>query len=369
MRIAEVPASACGVPGPNYLELVERNLHALPEDARVRWADAMTRSPRRSRAVRFPTRLILELANTCNLDCPMCRVGQHGVNEHRFMERALFDDIADQMFHRIREVRLNGLGEATLVPWLDHCVRRVRESGLRGEIITNLTAPDPTSRMLIEAGFVVLVSWDAASPRLFEALRRPSRLDEQRARLRGLVGHARCCRREADLHLLFTLQPLNVGEVPGVVRLAAEEGVRSVVVNVLKSRSDAWVERQWARIQDSLSQAMEAARHGAVGLFMPDHLAGRPTGISGALPCAGGGCDRPWNEVVVRWNGEIQVCNMFNPFSYGDWRRHGIERAWRGGPAEAFRRFVNTEHAHPYCRGCAYVKGVYEARESGGRGG
>ena len=53
---------------------------------------------------------------------------------------------------------------------------------------------------------------------------------------------------------------------------------------------------------------------------------------------------------------------MFNPYTYGNLDLHPFERIWRGAFAQAFRRFVNTDRGHPYCRNCHYMGDVYERK-------
>jgi radical SAM protein with 4Fe4S-binding SPASM domain len=346
--------------GSNMLEYVERNGFYITADRRDRWMGEMSRPPKASETAAPPERLILELANTCNLDCPMCRIGEFGVDASRFMPRETFDLVADELFPLVRDVRLNGLGEATLVPWFEHCLKRVAEAGLHGELITNLTFNDRTTAALLDARFVILVSWDAATPKRFEALRRPARWDEQRARLELLGKMAGQAGLSDHVHLLFTLQRANVGELSGMVRLAAEAKIPHVLVNVVKLSNEGWIDSARPDILRSVDEARELAHRMAVRLTLPDHIGGVALVGEGVLSTAARGCDRPHKEVVVRWNGDLSVCNMFNPYTYGHLERHGFDRAWNGSLAHAFRRLVNGPTKHPYCEGCHYVHGVYE---------
>lgn len=346
--------------GANLLEIVQRNGHVLPSDRRDAWMSEMTRPVRSAERVPWPERIILELANTCNLDCPMCRVGEFGVASERFMSRDLFEQVADELFPHAREVRLNGLGEATLVPWFHDCLERVSRAGMHGEIITNLTCDDETISRLIAARFVVLVSWDAATPSLFEKLRRPARFESQLAKLRMLFAVADSAKLRDHLHLLFTLQRGNIDELSGMVQLAADVGIPNVLVNVVKLQDESWIAAVAARIESALDDARAEAGRTGVHLTLPDHIGPLRLHGGGVLPSSAAGCDRPLREVVIRWNGEVTVCNMFNPYTYGHLGRHGFERCWNGSIAQAFRRLVNTRKKHPYCEGCHYVHGVYE---------
>ena len=108
--------------GPNMLEIIQQNGHPLAPQQRGTWMAQMTQPVREAASYPWPERLVLELTNTCNLDCPMCRIGEFGVDPDRFMAKDLFDEVEHQLFPLVREVRLNGLGEATVLPWFEDCV-------------------------------------------------------------------------------------------------------------------------------------------------------------------------------------------------------------------------------------------------------
>ena len=342
----------------NFLELIERNSHPLPKELQTYWKGEMSSRPRSQ--FPYPKRLILEVANTCNLDCPMCRVGQYGVNPDRFMSRELFDDIAESLFPSLHEVRLNGLGEGTLLPWFDDCVQQVKESKIQGELITNLTCDQATIETLLEAGFVNLVSWDATDSKLFELLRKPARFNEQVTKLKYLGSRAKELGESSNQHLIFTLQKANINELSGMIELANKCSIPSLIVNVIKLDNEAWIANHIDQLKASIKAAEKRARELDVNLFLPDHLANEPIESEYAKPCSDSGCRRPWEEVVIRWNGDITVCNMFNPFIYGNWSSHGFDRSWNGSLAETFRKMINTDSRHPYCDGCYYITDVYE---------
>lgn len=349
-------------PPPSALEIIERNTLQLPAQHRNRWKDEMTRSvPRRDHSP-APERLILELANTCNLDCPMCRVGRYGVDSSRFMAPELFERVLGAL-PSLREVRLNGLGEATLHPRFEYFVRRVVDSGLHGELITNLTCGQATIDLLAEATFTVLVSWDAATPHLFERLRRPASFNATHANLEALGAAAARRGRSDAMHLIFTMQRANYGELGRVVELAAAALVPNVIVNVIKLDRETWLERHADAVLLAVDEARSAAAARGVRLFLPDHLGQRKVPGAASTTPATRGCDRPWREILVRYNGEIGVCNMFNPYVYGHVDRPGVAESWNGSVADAFRRLVNTSERHPYCEGCYYLKDVHGATD------
>jgi radical SAM protein with 4Fe4S-binding SPASM domain len=339
--------------------LSQRNLDALPDEARDRWARAITQgSPRSSPAL--PERLILELLHACNLDCPMCRVGELGVDLDRRMPFDLFCRIADELFDHVREVRLNGLGETTLLPDLDRYLDVLDRRSVRIELITNGTGKLAIYERLVAGGGTVLVSWDAARPDVFERVRRPARfapLVEAMEELGNIA--ARLGRRDA-LHLLYTLQPGTERELPGIVELAHRFGMPSVIANIAKLSAKDWLRRVEAAALEAFAEADRTASRLGVKLSLPDQLGAHRIDLPSAMPSAARGCDRPFKEAVIRWNGDVQVCNMFNPWVYGNVLLGPFERSWKSGFAHAFRTQFRTEPGHPYCKECCYLAGVHE---------
>lgn len=337
----------------------QRNLDAIPLRSRDHWASAVAERRAKS-TVPLPERVIVELANTCNLDCPMCRVGEHGVDLRRVMPFDRFAVIARELLSRVRDVRLNGLGETTLVPDLPRYLDLLDDTSVHLELITNGTGPIEIYSRILARGGTVLVSWDAATPATFEKVRRPARFEDARARLHEMGAEA--ARARGRMLLLFTLQPATTSELPGVISIASEVGAAGVIVNVAKLPDPAWLERAAPTALESFGLATSSARELGVELHLPDHLGRHEVRGAAVARTPQRKCQRPWREVVVRWDGAVQVCNMFNPYVYGHLDVIPFERIWNGAFAAAFRELVHGDHAHPYCDGCYYLEDVYERR-------
>ncbi|GIW71175.1 MAG: hypothetical protein KatS3mg102_0717 [Planctomycetota bacterium] len=347
-------------PEASAFALAQRNFDAIEAEDRDAWYDAFRKASRR--ALPWPERFIVELANTCNLDCPMCRVGRFGVDLRRIMPLATFERLACELLSHAREVRLNGLGESTLVPEFERYLDVLAQYPVSVELITNGTGPLAIYERMVADGATLLFSWDAADPAVFEVLRRPARFAALQARAQAVGAYAKRLDRSDNLHLLFTLQSLNVDQLAPVVELAHAMGFPNVVVNVAKLPSMAWLERVAERAIAEFSNAEQTARQLGVRLFLPDRLGSRAIKLASACRTSASGCDRPWREVVIRWNLDVQACNMFNPYTYGNLHLRSFHDIWCGAFAAAFRKTLNGPHCHPYCRGCAYVGEVYDRK-------
>jgi radical SAM protein with 4Fe4S-binding SPASM domain len=335
--------------------LDRRNFDSLPDVQAASWRNSFAGA--RPKPVIAPRKLIIEILNSCNLDCPMCRVGQHGVDLRRSMPLSFFQSVVTAI-PSVRIVRLNGLGESTLLPDFAQYVEFLAQRRLLIELITNGSGRIAEYMPVLEAGGHVLFSWDSADPVTFEILRRGARWGAFFDTVREVCAARLALGNNSLCSIIFTLQKGNVGGFADVVRLAGELGVGSIQFNVAKQRGQL-DQRAIDIVQADLEQAGLVAAECGVNLHVPDQIRGIRTTALNAKMTSGTMCRAPWDEAVIRWNGDIQACNMFNPFVYGNLLRASFEDIWSGRFAAVFRSKLNTPDCHPYCISCAYIPEAY----------
>ncbi|MFC1706155.1 SPASM domain-containing protein [Planctomycetota bacterium] len=340
-------------------ESMERNLAHIPADARMDWLFAFLRhvnDPRASSPVGRPRSVMLELSANCNLNCVGCGRGRAGISGSRFMPVSRLRHYAALTCDAVELIRINGHGEATLHPRLTECLRILRHYPGGREIITNGTAPLRIYQQLLDDGFALLVSWDAADYQLFQRIRRGAEFESLVATLREVCAHAIRLRLPGPV-LLFTMRRDNVTQLPGVLQIAAEVGARGVTVNMFKRPDNTdWTLPFRDSIEEVFVASSERAAALGIDLALPDHLGARRLALKDthASP-AHTGCRFPWEQVMVRHDGEVTPCNMLNPYSYGNIEHRGLEQVWNGPEAGAFRELTNARMPHPYCVDCYYV--------------
>ncbi|MBK8980685.1 MAG: SPASM domain-containing protein [Planctomycetes bacterium] len=371
-------ASLAGVPIDDFVDHhipFLRNVASVGREETASWVMAFLeagglvlegsaqRKPRRE-VPRGPDSVILEITRSCNFACSMCSSRTGGYLAERTMPLAVFGELVHMFGSGAKSVRLNGYGETTLVPGLDSYIACLDEFGFQGirEIITNLSAPTSVYQNLLARGFVVLASWDAASAETFERIRAGADYTVLEPRLRALGAAA--ADHPERLGLLFTVQEANLGEVVPVVELASAAGAGLVIFNMVKeSEGSPWMDARFDEIADIFAASDETAQRLGVVVRIPDHVGSRRLRLSQTHRSSATYCDRPWREILVRWDTEATVCNMFHPWSYGllvppgparDVPRR-FDRIWRGPNASAIRRRINRDVAHPYCRNCYFL--------------
>ncbi len=343
-------------PDSNAVALDFRNFGVLPDELRADWTRGFLRVKKLLPPP--PRKAIIELVNTCNYDCPMCRVGQFGVNLHRCLPYSDFSRILQQLTG-VTVVRLNGLGESTLLPNFLNYVEEIIRLDKRIELITNGSGSLAQYETILAAQGKILISWDAALPELFEKLRRPAKWSESIEKARQVACTRERLSSKSTLALLFTLQSANIRELSPLVQLCKDIGFDEVVVNVVKQKTE-WVTRFYSSIVAEIEIARRIAQDVGVHLRFPNHIAGHQIDVSGAASTSSTHCTAPWDEVLIRWNGDVQVCNMFNPYTYGNIFLTSFEEIWSGYFATLFRDKINTKNRHPYCVGCVYFQEAYE---------
>jgi hypothetical protein len=159
-----------------------------------------------------------------------------------------------------------------------------------------------------------------------------------------------------------TAQEANVGELPGIVRLAAALGVERVKVNQLQVRFPALAGRSLRRDARAIRRWNEAARaaHAAAGAHRL--ASGEPVLLENVVqlaedpgaPAPAGPCRFVGREAWLHPDGRFAPCP--HPAAargelgdFGSAAETSLGDVWSG---ESFRRFVASWEEHPVCCAC-----------------
>ncbi len=327
----------------------------------------------------LPTELQVEVTGACNLACRMCLVRYRpklGKTEgamcfHTF--KGLVDELPS-----LEKVTLQGLGEPLLAPDLLRMVEYAAARDIRIGFNTNGTfLTRKKSERLVAAGLDWLnVSLDGATAATYESIRDGSDFARVRENVLDLVDVMRAHDAERPtVSLVFVAMRRNVRELPELVRLAAEWGVRRLYVqNLSHSFSDtdpfgsyreirefAAHEALWAEKNEEGERLFDEARAVAaeigVDLRLP-RLAEPPANRMLGSP----GCHWPFSAAYVTHDAKVQPCCMVmgaDRAVLGDAEREGFAAVWRGEPYKSFRAALLTDDPPEVCRGCSLYRRVF----------
>lgn len=326
-----------------------------------------------------PRSLQVEVTGACNLRCHMCLVRYrpplNRIQGAMSLEelRALLDQLPE-----VRDLTLQGLGEPLLAPDLVAMVRCASERGITVGFNTNATLlTEAVAGSLLEAGLDWLcVSVDGASAPVYEAVRDGARFDRVSRNVRGLLElRRRGGTGRPRVSLVFVAMRRNVGELPALVRMAADWGVDQVSVQNLSHsfadtdphgsyreiRDYSAREALWQGADEEAAAAFAGARSEAARLRMPLHLP-RLEEPPATRPPGSPGCDWPWRAAYVEHDGTLQPCCMVmgsDRAAMGNVDEDGFLAAWHGPRFAAFRRALLGSRPPAVCRGCSLYRGVF----------
>lgn len=343
-----------------------------PLDAVFHANDARTDAPPMPRFVQ------IEPVGQCNLRCQMCAIQfRRDGPPHGPLAFLAFEDFQRLVegFGDIDELQLQGLGEPTMHPRFFDMVAWASARGIRVSTNSNLTLwSRRRARQCVESGLAALhVSLDAATPELYERIRRGARFSKVIRNLRRVMAARAAVGSPLHVRVVTVLMRQNIHELPAIVRLASAEGVRDLFVQYLchdfeeHSLPDAYRPmRDFIHAQalddfprDALAlafaQARAAATMGNVNLRLPP-LAQRPRATAAPR------CDWPWRGAYVSYRGDAMPCCMVGTpdrINFGNMLEHGVARIWGGASYQRFREQLADDEPSPICRSCSLYRGTF----------
>lgn len=304
-----------------------------------------------------PTKFLVELTNNCNLNCVMCGVGSRGYDVGRTMPLSFFHRLCREELHTAKVIRLNGLGESTMIPGFEDYLDAVGE--LRGELelVTNLTTTNDTLlRKFVSMDFMLFVSCDAVVPEDMSKIRRGLDVTRFIENLQSLARLSSANRRDPlRTQIIMTLLSSNFRQLPSMIEFASQHRVGGVIANMQKGNNH-WIRTMFPQLVETFKEAKEVAERLGILLMVPDQLEGAQVGLDFVAASNAANCPTFKEEAFIRYNGDVCPCNMMNPFVYGNLRKSRMEEVQGTLSSLLFDYLMETASRHPYCRNCYYLR-------------
>lgn len=275
---------------------------------------------------KFPVVDQIELTNRCPYSCKMCPRTEQMNRPLGDMSLDLLESIVKQISGHQEYVALHHFGESLVYPKLPSAILLASRQGVRTGISCNPPSLVPAlASRLLESGISnIVLSLDSLDSEIYKEIRgSAAQLQAADANIRELVR-----RRDAgNYSTCITLQMINMhanrAEADRFLEYCADVGVdRGVVIRLGRWDFD-----------DNYLQVL--------GQFTtPGHT---------------GYCTRPWNSIVVLWDGRVvPCCHDYNGFTVlGDLRSQTISEVWLSSAAEQFRL---RNQNYQLCTQCAFSR-------------
>lgn len=352
--------------------------------------------------ISFPTHIQFPTGTRCNLRCKFCteRSGAAAAN-YQYQDlsfEAFLGIVAGDQWSRALSsagtIALYGWGE----PLFNKDYRRIADYLLEGfptlgiSISSNGVLFDQSwAEKLVAADSADLnFSVNAASAETFLNMTGSHRF----ARVVENIARVTRLRREKggagpSVTLSFVATTENVRELPAFVRLAAELGVDSVIVQDIMTLNEETARMSLANqpqlARSMFARAQEQARQSGVRIgfisfethaeqYFPVTSEQQPAQVSPRLPepmageeCAPSpyrlrtDCFDPWERFMIRADGEVFPCcrsQSYPEFTLGNVFQRGFQEIWNGEPYRLMRSTINSPNPPAVCAVCPRKAGL-----------
>jgi MoaA/NifB/PqqE/SkfB family radical SAM enzyme len=329
----------------------------------------------------LPSFVQIEPVGQCNLRCRMCPIQfrADGTPDRppAFIDYDAYCRLVDQ-FPALSELHLQGLGEPLMHPRFFDMVRYAVARKIQVSTNTNLTLlSERRAEECIDSGLQCMhVSLDGASAETYEFIRVRARFDRVLRNLHRLIDAKR--RRGSDLpdvRLVAVVMRRNLHELPDLVRLAHDAGVRTLSVQHLCHdfgeaglperyrpmrefvEDETLLREDPERIERYFAQARTAADAAGVTLRLPTIRRQARPRVDGKPRC-----DWPWRGTYLSYAGDAMPCCMVatpDRATFGNMIHGSVVTVWNNAAYNAFRAGLTDDKPAEICRSCAIYRGTF----------
>ena len=223
----------------------------------------------------------------------------------------------------------------------------------------------------------VHVSVDGSSRETYEKIRVGADWNKVIGNIRLLQNAKKAMAAEhPHIRLVFVLMRMNLGELPGLVTMAAELGISEIFVQHLchdfkestlpvKYRSmqafvndETLLNEDEAVIENQFALARAAAAAAGIALRLPS-----PRPPARALSSRGRErCDWPWRGMYLSFDGRSMPCCMIatpDRFNFGSGFEEGAREIWNSARYDEFRSRLESDDPPDICRSCSVYNGMF----------
>jgi len=283
----------------------------------------------------FPSQILMDIAEVCNLACIHCPHPEFKRSEH-YGARYLDPELNEKMVEEVRThgqgvtqyIRYASNGEPLIHPksydMIEHAARR---SGVYVTLTSNGTIMNEkrTHRILDAGVHMIDISIDALTAETYAKIRVNGDLNVTRGNVQRLLKWIHESNAKTKVVVSYVEQPLNQHETADFESYWKDEGAHYVVIRRLHSCSGAKVDLAALRRESN------------------SHKTRRP-------------CLYPWERIVVNARGDLAFCpsDWVHGSYVTDYRSTTIKETWQG---EFYRRLreahlSNDFTKHRFCGQC-----------------
>lgn len=308
--------------------------------------------------VTYPSTLMLELTNHCNLACTTCpreyRYGQE--MDKGMMDGKVAKKIIDEIWPYLDSIGLTGMGETFLYKELADIANYIKKKnkGIIISVSTNAVLPNFISKVkeVVNVIDTIQVSIDGLG-KTYEKIRKKSNFELLDKNLRTLSTIAKDSDTDIMMNMVVTKE--NYKDMPALVSYAKEVGVKYLDFTLLNLASATEIDASYydfyqsqlfidkvKELEEVIAQTPEVLvteRH-----FKTDNCFQK--------------CPFPWSHFYICWNGYIAPC-CAKPFPkelhFGNVMESSVIETLNSDSYQKFRTQWFANQAPSFCNKCHYI--------------
>lgn len=300
----------------------------------------------------YPKRILLELANACNLKCQMC-AHSHLSFDNSFFPVKLLKKI-EPFFLDAKEVTLFGYGESLLNPYFKDIFEAISKyPNLKTYLATNgYLLNDKIAESLVRNKLTYLsVSFDGATPKTYNNIRKGSDYHRVIENLKLIDKFKKKYKAQSPyLRFIFVAMKKNIHEFPMLIEIAKKLNFQEVKLLYLVAHTEEMKEESLFYHKDifkkELAKGKKIAAKLGIKLNIPPVIGEDTTGEELHKKCL-----LPFNDIFVSSNGKVRTC-MISKNILGDLNKSEISEIWNNKSYNLIRKKVNSNNPPDDCRNC-----------------
>lgn len=311
-----------------------------------------------SNEVAYPTCIMLELTNLCNIQCITCpRQYAYG----KAMDKGLMPlenakKIIDEIYPYLDSIGLTGLGETLLYPQLSEIASYIK-SKKRSVVVslsTNANVPDFIDKIKGVLPYIdtIQVSTDGIGD-VYELVRVKAKYNDLIENIKRLMPLAQ--QHSVDLMFNVVITKENYHQMAQLIKLADELGVSYLNFNYFNLASATDIDNDYYKFyytkefEQALAEAYSMANN---------HKSVEVTGLDFRGNTGFQKCPFPWSHYYITWNGWVVPC-CSKPFpkimNFGNVYNDGVMDVLNSTSFMKFREGWRRNIHPAFCNKCHFI--------------
>ncbi len=313
----------------------------------------------RSTKVAYPSTIMLELTNHCNLHCTTCpREYDYG----KQMDKGYIDvnqakHVIDEVWPYLDSIGLTGMGETFLYREIEQIVDYIKSKnkGIIISLSTNAMTFDFIKSVEKVIGKVdtIQVSIDGLDG-VYEQIRKNASFENLKENLKNLVN--RCKGTETTIMLNMVVTKENYHQMHEMVTFSDNIGIEFLNFTLFYLSSVTDVELEYYQFYKTLPFLEELKRVDAVSA---NHPFVEVSNWDYKSKNEFKKCPFPWTHFYICWNGFVTPC-CSKPFpkelNFGNVFENGVMGCLNSKDFTKFRELWHKNQTHQFCRKCHFIE-------------